>query len=233
MIDELRPHRQHDSGTDRVPAESAGDSDRRAVHAAASTSTRCRAPTSPSSITSAPKLETQMRALPDLRGRDQRSADRESAGQRWTSIATARALGVIGQAIENALTTPTASGRSRRSTRPTNEYWVMLEVVPQYQDDPAHAAHAVRALDERPAGAAQRRGKFDARVGPLTMNHSGQLPAVTISFDLAPGRLARQGRRRGAERSRATCSRRPSPPAFQGTRAGVPEFAAAASGCCW
>ena len=47
---------------------------------------------------------------------------------------------------------------------------------------------ALRPLAERPAGPAERGGqRRRTDVGPLTINHSGQLPSVTISFNLAPG----------------------------------------------
>ena len=50
------------------------------------------------------------------------------------------------------------------------------------------AVEAVRSLVARFAGAARRRGRRVTRtVGPLNVNHFGQLPAVTISFNLRPG----------------------------------------------
>ena len=68
-------------------------------------------------------------------------------------------------------------------------------------------------------GAAQRvhaRCREPRRRWPI--NHQGQFPAVTLSFNLAPGRLARRGRRRDrARRARARPAAPASAPSFQGT----------------
>jgi hydrophobic/amphiphilic exporter-1 (mainly G- bacteria), HAE1 family len=69
----------------------------------------------------------------------------------------------------------------------TNEYWVVLELLPRFQQDvPALSALWVRSNSGKvvPLSAV---ATFRTGVGPVTVNHSGQLPAVTISFDLAPG----------------------------------------------
>ena len=50
---------------------------------------------------------------------------------------------------------------------------------------------------------------FKETVGPQTVNHSGQLPAVTISFGLQARRLARHGHRRDPRRRAPDCCRRP------------------------
>jgi HAE1 family hydrophobic/amphiphilic exporter-1 len=68
-----------------------------------------------------------------------------------------------------------------------NEYKVLLELKPQYQADPRamsllyfkSAAGALIPLDTL--------AKVTEQIGPQTVNHYGQLPAVTVSFNLAPG----------------------------------------------
>ena len=67
----------------------------------------------------------------------------------------------------------------------------------------------------------------DRGVGPLTVNHAGQLPAVTISFDLAPGRLARRRARRRSRRPPARCCPPTLTTGFQGT---AQEFQTSARG---
>jgi hydrophobic/amphiphilic exporter-1 (mainly G- bacteria), HAE1 family len=105
----------------------------------------------------------------------------------------AAALGITANAIENAFYD--AYGPRWVSTiyAPVNEYKVLLELAPQYQADPT----ALSLLYFKAGtGGPSTTGPVipldtlaDARqvIGPQTVNHYGQLPAVTISFGLAPG----------------------------------------------
>jgi HAE1 family hydrophobic/amphiphilic exporter-1 len=70
---------------------------------------------------------------------------------------------------------------------PNNEYYVIVEVLPQYQNNPnALSTLYIRSSAGKliPLDAVAR---LDKSTGPLTVNHIGQLPAVTISFNLKPG----------------------------------------------
>jgi hydrophobic/amphiphilic exporter-1 (mainly G- bacteria), HAE1 family len=98
----------------------------------------------------------------------------------------AATLGVTAEQIEVALSSAFGSRQVSTIYTPSNQFQVILEVDPQYQRDPSALSRLyVRAssgnlvpldavTDTRPT------------VGPLTVNHLGQLPAVTISFNLAP-----------------------------------------------
>ena len=80
-------------------------------------------------------------------------------------------------------------------------------------------------------GAARHARAGHAGVGPQTVNHYGQLPAVTISFGLAPGASLGDVLDAGAARSRTTrCPRRQRP--VPGRGQGVPELARRISPCC-
>jgi HAE1 family hydrophobic/amphiphilic exporter-1 len=99
----------------------------------------------------------------------------------------AAALGLDPEQIQSALYNAFGSRQVSTIYTPSNEYWVILEVEPQYQRD----ASTLSLLYVRsgsgnlvPLGAVARIG---TSVGPLSINHLGQLPAVTISFNLAPG----------------------------------------------
>ena len=99
----------------------------------------------------------------------------------------ASALGVTADQIESAL--GAAYGAKQVSTiyTPANQFWVILEVDPQYQRDPtALPLLYIRSSSGRlvplDAVATLRPG-----LGPLSVNHLGQLPAVTISFNTRPG----------------------------------------------
>ncbi len=103
--------------------------------------------------------------------------DREHAGQ----------LGVSATEIENTLYD--AFGQRQVSTiyTSTNEYWVVMELLPQYQRDvPSLGSLWVRST-RGPIVPLSAVATFQSGVGPVTVNHAGQLPSVTISFNLAPG----------------------------------------------
>jgi HAE1 family hydrophobic/amphiphilic exporter-1 len=98
----------------------------------------------------------------------------------------AATLGITAQQIEDALGAAFSSEQISTIYTSLDQYQVILEVLPQYQGDPNALSrlyiHAVTgALVPLDAVAKIRRG-----VGPLTINHLGQLPAVTVSFNLAP-----------------------------------------------
>jgi hydrophobic/amphiphilic exporter-1 (mainly G- bacteria), HAE1 family len=101
----------------------------------------------------------------------------------------ASALGVTPDQIENALYD--AYGQRQISTIYTdvNEYWVIMEVEPHFQRDPSALSELyIRSSNTNgdlvPIGAV---AELTRSVGPMTIAHVGQLPSVTISFNLAPG----------------------------------------------
>jgi len=69
---------------------------------------------------------------------------------------------------------------------PTNQYRVMLDLLPEYQARPDALAIFMKSDDGRlvPLGTL---AKVTQDVGPLTIHHLGQLPSVTVSFNLKPG----------------------------------------------
>jgi len=98
----------------------------------------------------------------------------------------ATSLGVSVQQIEQALYDAYGSRQVSTIYTPNNQYWVIMELLPQYQRDP----NALGLLYLR-----SQRGTLipltsvataTSDVGPLTVNHSGQLPSVTLSFNLPP-----------------------------------------------
>ena len=102
--------------------------------------------------------------------------DRESAGQ----------LGVSASEIENNLYD--AFGQRQVSTiyTATNEYWVVMELLPKFQQDVDALGKLWVRSTRGPLVPLSAVAKFTYSVGPVTVNHSGQLPSVTISFNLAP-----------------------------------------------
>jgi HAE1 family hydrophobic/amphiphilic exporter-1 len=103
--------------------------------------------------------------------------NREAAGE----------LGVSASEIENTLYD--AFGQRQISTiyTATNEFWVVMEVMPQYQADVAALGSLYVRSSRGPVVPLRSVARFDNTVGPVTVNHSGQIPSVTISFNLAHG----------------------------------------------
>jgi HAE1 family hydrophobic/amphiphilic exporter-1 len=99
----------------------------------------------------------------------------------------ASALGVTAEQIESALSSSYGAPQISTIYTPSNQYWVMMELLPRYQRDPeALSLLYVRSSTGRlvPLNTVAR---LSRGIGPLTVNHLGQLPAVTISFNLKPG----------------------------------------------
>jgi HAE1 family hydrophobic/amphiphilic exporter-1 len=99
----------------------------------------------------------------------------------------ASALGVTADQIENALNSAYGAPQVSTIYTSTNQYWVMMELMPQYKDDPAALGMLYIRSSSGKLVPLNAVAKLTRTVGPLTVNHLGQLPAVTISFNLKPG----------------------------------------------
>jgi HAE1 family hydrophobic/amphiphilic exporter-1 len=135
----------------------------------------------------APVLQEKLRQLPGLL--DVNSDLQVTSPQVLVEIDRDRAsaLGVTATQIEAALNNAYGAPQISTIYTPTNQYWVMMELLPQYKDDPdALGMLYIRSSSGKlvPLNAV---AKLTRTVGPLTVNHLGQLPAVTISFNLKPG----------------------------------------------
>jgi len=70
---------------------------------------------------------------------------------------------------------------------PTNQYQVILELDPNYQESPETLSLLYVRSNKGQLVPLNSVAKLSPGIGPLTVNHLGQLPSVTISFDLKPG----------------------------------------------
>ena len=89
--------------------------------------------------------------------------------------------------IEDALYSAYGARRVSTIFAPENDYDVLLELLPEHQREPDSLGLLhVRSRNGElvPLGAV---ATFRRAVGPLTVTHAGQLPAVTLSFNLPPG----------------------------------------------
>jgi hydrophobe/amphiphile efflux-1 (HAE1) family protein len=69
----------------------------------------------------------------------------------------------------------------------TSQHKVILEVEPRFQDDPAALSHIFVASAAGAQVPLSAIAHYTANVQPQTVNHQGVFPAVTLSFNLAPG----------------------------------------------
>jgi len=99
----------------------------------------------------------------------------------------ATALGVTAYQIESALTTAYGQGRVSTIYAPNNEYWVISELEPQYQMNPDDLSMLYIRSSNGQLVPLNTVAKVTEGLGPLSVNHFGQLPSVTISFNLKPG----------------------------------------------
>jgi HAE1 family hydrophobic/amphiphilic exporter-1 len=99
----------------------------------------------------------------------------------------ASALGISAYQIEDALSTSFGNRKISSIYAPTDTYDVIMELAPQYQSNPdALAMLSVRSQNGKLVRL-ETLAKWGLGVGPLSVNHSGQLPSATISFNLEPG----------------------------------------------
>ena len=70
---------------------------------------------------------------------------------------------------------------------PSNDYQIILEVQPQFRVDPSDLSKLYMKTQNNVTIPLSAVAKLVPTVGPLQINHQGQQPAVTISFNLAPG----------------------------------------------
>ena len=159
----------------------------------------------------APKLEDKLRQLPALQDVTSDLQMKNPQVDIDIDRDKASALGLSAQQIEDALYTAYGSRQISTIYAPNNAYRVIMELQPEFQLDPS----ALSMLYVRGSGATQAAtptssgddnsssntstastsglvpistvAKIGKSLGPMSINHLGQLPAVTISFNLKPG----------------------------------------------
>lgn len=134
------------------------------------------------------KLEQMMIKSPLFQGV---SSDLEvKTPQLFVTIDRDRAstLGITAEEIENALLLAYSGNRVSRIETQLDQYDVILEVDPKYQDKPTDLAKIyVRNKETQNVVPLDAVVKWKEGVGPASVNHLAQFPAVTISFNVAPG----------------------------------------------
>jgi multidrug efflux pump len=135
----------------------------------------------------APRMLARLREIPILRDV---ATDQQNRGLQAVLVIdrdAASRLGVQAQTIDETLYS--AFGQRQVSTiyRPLNQYYVVLEVMPEYLQNP----DALKSVYVKSATGQQVPlsviSRFAPSTTPLAVNHQGFFPAITLSFNLAPG----------------------------------------------
>jgi HAE1 family hydrophobic/amphiphilic exporter-1 len=100
----------------------------------------------------------------------------------------AAAFGVSPQQIETALGSAFGGQQISQINTSSNQYEVIVELLPQYQRDASALDRLYITGGNGQLVPLTAVTKLTPSTVPLSVNHAGQIPAVTISFDLAPGK---------------------------------------------
>ena len=135
----------------------------------------------------APLLEAKLREIPTLQ--DVTSDLQISNPQVNVEIDRdkASALGITAGQIEDALYTAYGSRQISTIFAPNNQYQVIMELDPMYQLDPSALSMLYIRSSAGRLVPLNTVANITKGVGPLTVNHLGQITAVTLSFNLRPG----------------------------------------------
>ena len=135
----------------------------------------------------APRLLQKMRQLRELRDQNSDQQDKGLQAKLVIDRDTASRMGITPQTLDNALYD--AFGQRQVSTMylPLNQYHVVMEVAPQFQQTPEALQNIyLKSTNGTPIPLAAFT-HFEPSNTPLAVNHQGQIPSATISFNLAPG----------------------------------------------
>ena len=135
----------------------------------------------------APRLKERMSKIPDLRDVN---TDQQLNGLQASLVIdrdTAGRLGVSISEIDNTLNDAFGQRQVSNIYKGINQYHVVLEVLPQYQRDPQTLSNIYAASHTGKLVPVSAFAHFDPGNTALTVNHQGIFPAITLSFNLAPG----------------------------------------------
>jgi multidrug efflux pump len=135
----------------------------------------------------APRLKERMSKIPDLRDVN---TDQQLNGLQASLVIdrdTAGRLGVSISEIDNTLNDAFGQRQVSNIYKGINQYHVVLEVLPQYQRDPQTLSNIYAASRTGKLVPVSAFAHFDPGNTALTVNHQGIFPAITLSFNLAPG----------------------------------------------
>jgi multidrug efflux pump len=140
-----------------------------------------------------PQVVTRLKALS---GVVDVSTDSDQAGLQLSvriDRFTAAQLGVKIQDIDDALNNAFSQRQISTIYSQRNQYRVVLEIDPQFQRDPTDLTRVYVAAAGGNQVPLSTVARFERTLAPLTVNHQGQFPSVTVSFGLRPGVTIEEG----------------------------------------
>jgi multidrug efflux pump len=167
----------------------------------------------------APRLVEKLRTLPELRDV---ASDQQTNGLEANLVIdrdTASRLGILPQAIDDALYD--AFGQRQVSTMFTqlNQYHVILEADPDFQQSPDMLKHIYVKSTTGMQVPLSAFTHMEQQNTALAINHQGQFPVVTLSFNLAPGESLGNATKAIQQAEREIKLPQSIHPSFQGTAA--------------
>ena len=145
----------------------------------------------------APKVLEKLKTLPQLRDV---ATDQQTAGTTLTldiDRDQASRYGLTPQLIDDTLYDAFGQRQVAQYFTQQNSYHVVMEILPELQGERTASTRSTSA--RRPRVSRCRSSTFakwtTRKTQPLSISHQGQFPAVTISFNLGAGRIARHGDR--------------------------------------
>jgi HAE1 family hydrophobic/amphiphilic exporter-1 len=135
----------------------------------------------------APVLEQAMRQIPSIE--DVNSDLRLNNPQLQVTLNRDRiaALGLTVSQVETALFNAYGTRQVSQIYAPSNQYQVILQVAPEFQQDPAALSMLYVRSSNGKLIPLNTVANVTMGVGPLSVSHTGQLPSVNLTFNLKPG----------------------------------------------
>src|SRR6185312_7460727 len=134
------------------------------------------------------RLMTHMKSMPSFVDVNSDLDDAMPAVQVKINRDRAAALGVSAQQIETALGEAFSGTQISQINTSANQYQVIVELLPKFQSNPQALQRLYITSNTGQLVPLSAVTTITAGTQPLSVNHSGEVPAVTISFDLPPGK---------------------------------------------
>lgn len=135
----------------------------------------------------AEKIESVMKSLPGIQDVNSNLQLKNPELRLTIDRNRASALGISINQIELALQSAFGSREISTIYAPTNDYKVFIELHKRFQEDKSALSRIYVRANNNELVPLDTMVSLAPSVGPMSVNHNGQFPSVTISFNLAPG----------------------------------------------
>jgi HAE1 family hydrophobic/amphiphilic exporter-1 len=132
-------------------------------------------------------LEEKIRAMPDFQDVSSDLLLKNPLVHVEIDRDRAFTMGLTPEHIETALYTAYGTRQVSTILAPDNQYQVIVELAPEYQTNPSVLSMLYVRSSKGQLVPLKAVARLYEDVGPLSINHSGQSPSVTLSFNLKPG----------------------------------------------